>query len=386
MFSRLRLIPLAAAIVLLFSISFPSITALAEEDGLSDQLGSLIDEADLDDLESYFSSLKLTDSSDLKSLLIRIATGDLGVEYQSFPQYFFAAVFSDISAFLPSFAVIAAILLLYGVLMQLKGSLLSQTTTNTIHMACYGAVLVILLSVALNVVQSASDTISSLKTQMEITFPLLLTMMAASGGTVSVGIYQPAVAFLSSGIIDIISDIIYPCAIVLLVMSVIGNISAEFRFRGFQGVLQSLNKWVLGISLASFSIFLTVQGFTSAQYDGISVKAIKYAIGNSVPIVGGFLSGGFDLAIAGSILLKNSLGNLSILMIVAVTFAPVCSLFAVDLLLKLLSGLAELTETGLTSVLKETAASLHYILAGLLCVAFLYFLTVLLFVCSGGVF
>lgn len=386
MFSRIRLILIVAALICLFFTVTSPIVAVAEENGLSDQLGSLIDEADLSALESYFSSLKISDTGDLKAFLLKIATGDVGIDYNSFPQYLFTIVFSDISAFLPAFAVIAAILLLYGVLMQIKGSLLSQTTTNMIHMACYGAVLVILLSVALGVLQSAADTIAALKTQMEITFPLLLTMMAASGGTVSVGIYQPAVAFLSSGIIDIISDIIYPCAIVLLVMSVIGNLSADFRFRGFQGVLQSVNKWVLGISLTAFSIFLTVQGFTSAQYDGISIKAIKYAIGNSVPIVGGFLSGGFDLAVAGSVLLKNSLGNLSILMIVAVTFAPVCALFAVDLLLKLVAGLAELSETGLAAMFKEAAGSLHYILAGLLCVAFLYFLTVLLFVCSGGVF
>ncbi|MGN1234536.1 MAG: hypothetical protein ACI4U2_00965, partial [Christensenellaceae bacterium] len=142
------------------------------------------------------------------------------------------------------------------------------------------------------------------------------------------------------------------------------------------------NKWTIGLSLTCFSLFLTVQGITSASFDGISFKAAKYAIGNSVPIVGGFLSGGFDLAVAGSVLLKNSLGSLSVLLIVAVLFEPVVTLFALDLLLKGLSALSDLVGCTLTPIFRDTASALQHFLAGLLCVAFLYFLTVLLLVCS----
>jgi hypothetical protein len=53
---------------------------------------------------------------------------------------------------------------------------------------------------------------------------------------------------------------------------------------------------------------MTVQGITSASIDGISIRATKYAISNSIPIVGGFLRDGFDIVIAGSVLIKNAVG------------------------------------------------------------------------------
>ena len=97
--------------------------------------------------------------------------------------------------------------------------------------------------------------------------------------------------FLSEIIVNIISTVVLPVAVMLVVICMVGNMSEEIKLNNFAALFKSINKWVLGISLTAFTVFLTVQGITSATYDGLSFKAAKYAISNSVPIIGGFLSG-----------------------------------------------------------------------------------------------
>ena len=125
-----------------------------------------------------------------------------------------------------------------------------------------------------------------------------------------------------------------------------------------------------------------MQGITSATYDGVVRRAAKYAIGNGVPIVGGFLSGGFDLAIAGSVLIKNALGSMGITLLLFVLFEPMLLLIAVNVLMRLTAAITQpFGDSRISDFLGETADNLQYCMAGLLLTAFLYFLTIVLMIC-----
>jgi stage III sporulation protein AE len=173
---------------------------------------------------------------------------------------------------------------------------------------------------------------------------------------------------------------------IIIVFSIAGNLTNQLKINKFTGFFKSINKWIIGICISAFGIFFTLQGITAANYDGIVRRAAKYAIGNGVPIVGGFLSGGFDLAVACSILIKNSLGCMSIFLMLAVIFEPLILLIAVNVLLRLTAAITQPFGGGrISDFLGETAENLHYCTAGLLFTAFLYFLTIMLMVCASEV-
>ena len=140
----------------------------------------------------------------------------------------------------------------------------------------------------------------------------------------------------------------------------------------------------MGLCIAVFGLFLTLQGITAAHYDGIARRAAKYAIGNGIPIVGGFLSGGFDLAVAGSVLIKNSLGSLGIFLMISVLFEPIIMLVAVNIMLRLTAAITQpFGESRISDFLEETAGNLQYCTASLLFTAFLYFLMIVIMICSS---
>ena len=117
---------------------------------------------------------------------------------------------------------------------------------------------------------------------------------------------------------------------------------------------------------------------------GSSTIAAYAPIGAGVPIVGGFLSGGFDLALAGSALIKNSVGYLGMLLLLAVLLKPLAMLISVNVLLKFTAAVTQpLGDRRISDFLGETADNANYCLAGVLMTAFMYFVMLLLCVCCS---
>ena len=348
------------------------------QDNVQEQLGNL----DLKGLEEYLRSIgELSDETIVEKLLSNIKGTKF--DFSNFGDVLVDVFLSKISLLLPSFAVIMAIALLAGVMSTLKSSLNGQTASEMIFLIAYTAALIPLLAVLIECFKETSNGVAEMREQMQIVYPIMLTLMAASGGSVSASVCRPAVAFFSTSIVSVIDKVVFPLTITIIVLSMAGNLTKELKIGKFSAFFKSINKWIIGICVSVFGIFFTLQGITTAIYDGVVRRAAKYAIGNGIPIVGGFLSGGFDLAVAGSVLIKNSLGSMGIFMMIFVLIEPLLLLISVNVLLRLIAAITQpFGDSRISDFLGETADNLHYCTAGLLMTAFLYFLTIVLMIYS----
>ncbi len=381
--------------VLLFALIFVfgGTGAVAEEgsnDDLADSIEDILGELDTEELQKYLDSLteeqkQWFGEGDIGDKILSIINGDFSMDYGSFLSSMAALVFDGLDGLLSTFCVICAITILCGILSQFRSSVAEKGTGKLIFFVGYSSILVLVLTSLTAVIEECYSTVGSMQKQMQAVFPVLLTLIATSGGSVSVAVYQPAVLFLSEIIVRIISGIVFPLAVLICVLNMAGNMSSEIKLKNFSALFKSIIKWVLGISLTAFTVFLTVQGITSATYDGLSFKAAKYAISNSVPIIGGFLGSGFDLIVAGSVLIKNSLGSCSILLLAGVIFIPFVQLIVYNLFLKLTAAVTEpVGDARITEFFSSLSGTVNYFTAGLLAVGFMYFITILLLVCSSN--
>lgn len=350
-------------------------------EGILEQLEML----DVSELEDYLKTLGLNDGQTLKDRLMEFIGGG-GIEYEKFFQGILDVLFQKIKHLLPSFAAIAAIALMCGILNSLQSKFLGESTAKIVFFVAYLGALIPLLGVFIECIEASKQAVFSMRRQMELVFPIMLTLMAAIGGSVSVAIYKPSVLFLSNVLVGAIEQVVFPISIAIIVFSMVNNFFGELKTEKFSAFFKSINKWIMGVGAAVFGLFFTIQGIGAATYDGILKRAAKYAIGTGVPIVGGLLSGGFDLAVAGSVLIKNSLGNFSLLILFFVLFEPLTLLIAVNLLLRMTSAITQpFGESKVSSFLEESANNLNYFVAGLLFTAFLYFVVILLMVCTSEV-
>ncbi len=377
--------------VLFFAVS-PELSVSAytpeEEQALEEfrlQIDELLDALDTDELQAYLNSLSEFDQSDIKDVLSGVITGNFALDYTSLGQSVLAIVWQEGRAMLPAFAIILAAALLCGILNSAKNGFMQSNMTDIINFSAYLAIGAVVLAVLTDLLKVGFEAIQSMQTQMEIVYPILLTLMAASGGSVSVGVFRPAVAFFSGAVCELFTAVVLPASVVVIVLAFIGNLSPEVPTEKLGDFFKSISKWLIGLTLGLFTLFLTVQGIASSQYDGLSLRAVKYLVSGSVPIVGGFLSGGMDLVLAGSALIKNAVGSFAVFLLFGAILRPVLLFTAFQLFLRLAAAVTEPAGGKLSSFLSRLATDSGFFLAGLLCIAFLYFLTLVLLVCSTGV-
>ncbi len=352
---------------------------------LQTQVQELLDALDTQELQEYLDSLAQFGGQDIKDTLASVISGDFTLDYGSLWQSALSLLFEEGRTMLPAFAVVLAAALLCGILNSAKNGFLQSTMSDIINFAAYISVGAVVLAVLTSVLQTGFSAMQSMQRQMEIVYPILLTLMAASGGSVSAGVFRPAVAFLSSAVCELFTSVVLPTSVVVIVLAFVGNLSPDVRTEKLGDLFKSINKWLIGLTLGLLTLFLTVQGLSSAQYDGLSLRAIKYLVSGSVPIVGGFLSGGVDLVLAGSALIKNALGSFAVFLLFGALLRPVLLFAAFQLFLRLCAAATEPAGGKISAFLSRLAADSGFFLAGLLCVAFLYFLTLVLLVCSTGV-
>jgi len=361
--------------------SVESVTA----DELNENIYELLDALDTQELQDYLDSLSSFGGISVKDTILKVIDGDFSLDYASAGEMIFSLIWEEISHLLPAFALVIAASLLCGILNSAKNGFLHSTMSDIIGFVGYLSVGAVILSCLIGVLNSGYSAIQSMQTQMQLVYPLLLTLMSASGGTVSASIYKPAVAFMSSTVLELFVSVVLPTSVSVLALSFIGGLCKEVRTEKISDFFKSVNKWLIGLTLGLFTLFLSIQGIAAAQYDGISLRAVKYVISGSVPVVGGFLSGSVDLVMAGSALIKNALGSFSIFVLVGTVLRPLLVLIAFQLFLRISAAATEPIGGNIPSMLSKLAADINSFIAALLCIAFLYFLSVLLLVCSSGV-
>lgn len=316
-----------------------------------------------------------------------ILDGEFAEDTQGFLQAFLKLIFDGIIKLLPVLSGIAVVAILCGIITNMKSGFISQATGEIVFFACFALVIVLTLSCAAGLIESAENAVRLLKKQMNLAFPILLTLMAGVGGVVSAKAYQPAVALLSGGVAEIVANVILPLFVFTLVFSVVGNLSKSVKLSKLTDFFKSTSVTILAITFTVFTAFMSVQGLTAGAFDSVSIRAAKFATKSYIPILGGYLADGFDLILAGGLLVKNSVGVAGLLLLVSTILSPIIQIFAVTFGLKLVAAIVEpATDERITSFLTSVSKNLNMLIVAILAVAFMYFISIMLLIFTSNAF
>lgn len=363
------------------------------EKELNDAVTNQVDDLDTDKLEQFLSSLtddekRLFGSSEIKKIIKEVASGNFNGSAEGLFKIVLSEVSESFIGFLPSLISIIIISILLGILSGLSTGFLNKSTNEIIYFVCYGTIVIILLNCIFKYVNLTTDTIFKVQKLIEALFPLLLTLMAVLGGKASVGLYQPLILIISTFVIKIISAVIIPCFIASIIFAIVGNMSKSVKLEKFTQFFKSLSEWILGTVFSLIMLFITTKGITGATIDGIGVTATKFALSSYVPILGGYISDGFDVVMASCILIKNSTGVLGLFILVMVVLSPIIKIAVFILSLKLASAICEpLADNKISDLLTTISKNMTLLISALVGLAFLYFIVMMLviFTCNMGV-
>ena len=310
-------------------------------------------------------------------------------EYAEDSKSFFSSVtgifWKDLKNFLPIIATIISIAILGGMVATLKPVTGGKSIGNIVHFVTYGIVIIFLGTTVTGIVNLTKTTLLSLKGLFDGIFPILLTLLTALGGSVSVGIYQPAIALLGNLFVSLITYFLLPLFIFSIVFSIVGNLSNGTRLDKFVSFLQSLFKWCIGLSFTIFLGFVSIQGVMAGAVDGLSIRTAKYAIKSYVPIVGGYVSDGLGIIMASSSLIKNAVGGVGLFLLLSTIVSPILNIAIFMLALKFMAGIIEpIGDKKISNFISDLAKSMSMLIALLVAVAFMYVVLTGLVMCSAN--
>lgn len=371
-----------------------SAAVFAEEDGkaqINENIVNLLNNLDLSELEKYLENdsdnYLFNFGSTAREIVQYLVYGNLGTDYGGYLNELFSIIFKDVINLIPAFATVTAIALLSAVVSAAEGSIIGKSTSKIVHLACYAMIILIISSMLLGIVSECISCINNVRRQIEIITPILSTLTVLTGGTGSAAIYQPSAIFLSGGAVEIVSGFIFPATIAAVVLNFMSKLNTQMSFSGVTALLKSIMKWVIGITVTVFSIFITAQSSASSLFDGIIFKATKFVVGNSVPIVGNFLSSGFDMLTSAGLLIKSSVGTCGIILLIMELIQPVIVVISFSLILKVVGAIVQpIGENTLQSLFSDLPKDVEYFVAGLLTVAFMYALVIMLVINSANCF
>lgn len=358
------------------------------EQQLIDNVEQNVNDLDLGSLQGLLQGLNSNLFDSLKDTIIDIAQGEQKLTFDDAMRLITQRVFSALTGVLPIVVSIVGISLITSLLNGLTSGFLSNPTKELIGFVSYCAIAVIILTRAMSLVNDTAAIVGTIKQFMQLVFPILLTIITVVGGANSSAVFQPMMSVLTTSITTFVVQIIMPMVVVVIVFTMISSLSNGVKLSKLTSFFSSGIKYSLTAVFSLFVTFLTAQGLTGGIIDTVSIKTAKFAMQSYVPIVGGYLSDGFDLMMASFVLIKNSLGLISLFALLIMIASPLVNIIVFSLGLKLASGIIEpIGDSKISKMIFDLSKNVNILLAIILGVAFMFVttITLIIYACNLGV-
>jgi stage III sporulation protein AE len=353
------------------------------QEQLSDYVDQNLDALDLSDVERFCRELGGDRDADVRTTLSMLIKGQLSLTPRQLLELLWDAFTLSFADVLPSLAILVLISLLFNLMMGLTQNFLNRQTVDIVYFVCYGAVLLTVVTIVVKTLTSVRRTVDALVSLMNVVSPPLMTLSVAIGGNVTTSLFRPQLAFCCTLVANVIGKIVLPLFIASFVFAVVGNLSESVKLDKLQSATRYIIGVILGLVFGLFTTYITLAGVAGGMADTVSVRAARYVIGSYLPLLGGYISQGFDLVTASLNLIKNALGVYAVLTVLTIVITPLMQLTALVVGLKLTAGVIEpIGDRRMASFVGSVGECMRSLLAAVAGVGFTFMVTLFLVMCS----
>jgi stage III sporulation protein AE len=266
---------------------------------------------------------------------------------------------------------------LSGVIMVLKSSLKNARAAECAVFACFVVMMVaavrafsLAMSYASNVIGAMSDFITKLS-------PIFIALLATSGAITSAAAFHPILSGATYAVTLVMDKCIFPLVQFGAVLSIVNNLSGRVQISGFNALVHSATKWVLTAMLTVFAGITALYGFTAPALDGVGAKAVKFAVGSLVPVVGGLLTDAVETVVGGTLVMKNAVGTAGMLSVCGICAVPVMKIAVIMFLFRFTAAVLEpMADDRVFGLVRDLSGAVTTILAIVITIAVLFMICV----------
>jgi len=285
---------------------------------------------------------------------------------------------------------ILGILIMLVIFSSLLQSLQNAFEKSSISKIADSVVFLVLVVFALNsfyvATQATQEAITMMINFLRALIPILLALIATSGGVISVGFFHPILIFLmhTSGLL--VTYFVLPLILVSTILSIVSIINDELQVTKLAALIRNIAVGVLGVFLTIFLGVLSVQGMTTAVTDGVAIKTAKFVTSNFIPVVGKVFADVTDTVISASLLLKNTVGIVGLVTMLAIIVFPALKILVLALIYKFSAAILQpVGSKAIINTIDVIGKSVIYLFVCLAIVSLMFFLSMTLIIAAGNI-
>ena len=343
----------------------------------------------VDNLYNYISNMKTQDEllngMDPKSYVNSfLKTGDGKFSMTKVTEGLFAYAFREVISSLNLMGIIIIIAIVCALLNNLQSAFSNETISNIAFFACYSLLIIIMAKSFYVGVDLAKVTISKMMDFMVALIAVLMMLLASLGGFTEATILDPIIIGTITISAKIFAEIVIPIICMSFVLQFVNSISEEFKINRLTKLLNQIALWIQGIVMTLFIGIITIRGISSQTIDQVTVKTAKFAVDNFVPIVGKSLSDAVSTVAGYSLLLKNAISSIGLVIIIIVMLLPVIKLLIMALIYKLTAALIEpISDSRLVECISAAGDSLILIMSCVISISVMFFIIISIIASAG---
>lgn len=284
-------------------------------------------------------------------------------------------LFKEVRVVLKLVISVVAIAILCSLLKNLEDAFKNESISNIAFYACYSVLIIILSRSFLISIDVATNVINRISEFMNALLPVLVGMIALAGGFVQAATMDPIVLGSVILIPKIYSNFIIPMILVSFVLKFANNLSTEHKIDNLCKLISQGILWFQGIIITIFIAMLTIRGITADTMDAVALKTTKFAVDNFVPIVGKAFSDAITSIAGYSLIIKNAITGIGLIVIVLIILYPIIKLVLMTFIYKISASLVEpISDKRITSALSMIGESMVLLTSCVISVSFMFFI------------
>ena len=291
-------------------------------------------------------------------------------------EYFFTLIkkflLSALTPALKTLSSLMALVILASLLSALSKSIGNASLVSAFELASGLCLMLTVYTTVSSLAKAVEQYLTALTGVVSALVPVSVAINTA-GGNISGASATGSAMMVGLSFVEILASRglypILPLCFGLAVASGVGGVSLGAVSKSVRGVFT----WVLGFISAVISAVMTFQTSIAARADSLSMRAVKFAASNSVPVAGGIASEAVSTVASSLALVKGSVGWTGVIIILLMTLPVILNVITVRLAIVAAQTVADVLGLQKEKGILEEGAGLLGFLAAVCVIAALMF-------------
>jgi stage III sporulation protein AE len=307
------------------------------------------------------------------------------INQSTFIDYVINYILFSLPSITRSFSSLLILILLISIFNLLKSSFSSEGLKNAFSTCASLSLCVSVFSIVGGIVDTSIDYVGTLCDTMNTFAPVMSAMYIMTGSISSAAVSNASMMLFLSIVENFIVIALVPIIKICLCFSLVGSISGGIDLSEGSKMIKNTFTGICVFLMSIFSFVMSYQGVLTQGADTLTIRTARFAVGNFIPIVGGFVGESLKTVSSSLSLVKGSCGVIAIIVIVVLTLPVIASLLLYRLSFGIISTLSRILGIGNETRCCDEAGTLCSFILAILSLTFVVFIFALtIFIKSSG--